>query len=90
MKYAERLNSCLQAELSEISGHMGSGWMMKEADRKMGKYEVEYALFKKITINADSLQDAKEKAHMIEDEEIERLETENTGYMVWDGPRKIL
>lgn len=56
----------------------------------MGKYEVEYALFKKITINADSLQDAKEKAHMIEDEEIERLETENTGYMVWDGPRKIL
>lgn len=56
----------------------------------MKKYEVEYALFKKIIIKADSLQDAKEKAHMIEDEEIERLETENTGYIVRDGPREIV
>lgn len=56
----------------------------------MAKYEVEYALFKKCKITANSIQEAKEKAHMIEDEEIERTEIENTGYVVWDDPREIL
>ena len=56
----------------------------------MARYEVEYALFRKCVIEADSLEEANDKAHTIEDEEIERLETENTGYMVWDGPREIL
>ena len=41
-------------------------------------------------ITANSIQEAKEKAHMIEDEEIERTEIENTGYVVWDDPREIL
>ena len=54
----------------------------------MAKYEVEYALFRKCIIEADSLEEEKEKAHTIEDEEIERIETENTGYVVWNEPIK--
>ena len=54
----------------------------------MAKYEVEYALFRKCIIEADSLEEAKEKAHTIEDEEIERIETEYTGYVVWNEPIK--
>lgn len=55
----------------------------------MAKYEVEYALFKKCVIEADSLEEAKDKAHMAEDEEIESAEIENTGYVVWEDPKKI-
>ena len=55
----------------------------------MAKYEVEYALFRKCVIEADSLEEAKEKAHILEDEEIERAETENTGYVVWNEPKAI-
>lgn len=55
----------------------------------MARYEVEYALFRKCVIEADSLEEANDKAHAIEDEEIERTETENTGYIVWDKPKEI-
>lgn len=55
----------------------------------MAKYEVEYALFKKCVIEADSLEEAKDKAHTAEDEEIESTEIENTGYVVWEEPKKI-
>ena len=34
----------------------------------MAKYEVEYALFRKCVIEADSLEEANDKAHTIEDE----------------------
>ena len=55
----------------------------------MARYEVEYALFKKCVIEADSLEEAKDKAHTAEDEEIESMEIENTGYVVWEDPKKI-
>lgn len=55
----------------------------------MARYEVEYVLFKKCVIEADSLEEAKNSAHTIEDEEIERTETENTGYVVWNEPTEI-
>ena len=55
----------------------------------MARYEVEYALFKKCVIEADSLEEAKDKAHTAEDEEIESMEIENTGYVVWEEPKKI-
>ena len=55
----------------------------------MARYEVEYALFRKCVIEADSLEEANDKAHMIEDEEIERTGTENTGYVVWNEPTEI-
>lgn len=55
----------------------------------MAKYEVEYALFRKCVIEADSLEEANEKANTIEDEEIEQTETENTGYVVWNEPKEI-
>lgn len=55
----------------------------------MAKYEFEYALFRKCVIEADSLEEAREKAHTIEDEEIERTTTEREGYVVWDEPTEI-
>lgn len=44
---------------------------------------------KKCVIEADSLEEAKDKAHTAEDEEIESMEIENTGYVVWEEPKKI-
>ena len=55
----------------------------------MAKYEVEYALFRKCIIEADSQEEATCKAHTIEDEEIESAETTNTGYIVWNKPKEI-
>lgn len=55
----------------------------------MAGYEVEYAVFRKCVITADSLEEADDKAHTMEDEGIECTETENTGYIVWNGPTEI-
>ena len=55
----------------------------------MARFEVEYVLFRKCVIEAASLKEANEMAHTMEDEEIERTETENTGYVVWDGAKEI-
>lgn len=55
----------------------------------MARYEVEYAMFRKCVIVADSLEKALDKAYTMDDEEIERTETENKGYTVWNEPREI-
>ena len=55
----------------------------------MPGYEVEYAVFRKCVITADSLEETDDRAHTMEGEEIEHTETENTGHIVWNGPAEI-
>jgi hypothetical protein len=50
----------------------------------MPKYEVEFALFKTCIIEADSLEEAKDKSYTMEDDEIEETSTKTEGYMIWN------
>ena len=70
---------------------------VKEKRKKLGfsevqkmKYEVEYAKFMKVEIEADSLEEAKEKANIMDDEDIDQYgENEPYGYVVWNEPKPL-
>jgi len=51
------------------------------------KYEVEFALFRTVEIEADSEVEANEKAAIIEDEEIESNTSKSEGYCIWNEAR---
>lgn len=55
----------------------------------MPKYEVEFALFRKVIIKADTEAEANDKAAVMEDEDIERESFEDTGYMIWNEAREV-
>lgn len=54
----------------------------------MQKYEVEYACFRKVVFEADSQEQANNKAAIMEDEEIER-NSFSEGYVIWEKPHPI-
>lgn len=51
-------------------------------------YEIEYATFRKVRVEAESQEQAEEKAAVMEDEDIERGSSFE-GYVVWDKPKLI-
>lgn len=53
----------------------------------MAKYEVEFACFRKVVIEAESEKAANDKAAIMEDEEIDRGDSD--GYIIWNEARKI-
>lgn len=55
----------------------------------MAKYEVEFACFRKVLIEADSEVEACEKASVMENEEIEGKTIEDSGYMIWNDARPL-
>lgn len=52
----------------------------------MGKYEVEYAQFTKVEIEAESFQEARDIAATLDDEEITKKDPHE--YIVWDVKKK--
>lgn len=52
----------------------------------MAKYEVEYAQFTKVEIEAESLQEARDIAATLDDEEI--VKNDPHEYIVWDVKKK--
>lgn len=54
----------------------------------MQKYEVEYACFRKVIFEADSQEQANDKAAIMEDEEIEG-NSSSEGYVIWNEPSPI-
>lgn len=54
----------------------------------MGTFEIEYATFRRVRIEAGSIGEARDKAAVMDDEMIESLSTFE-GYDIWDGPREI-
>lgn len=48
------------------------------------KYNVEFAEFHKIEVEADSKKEAEEKAAVMDDEDILNHSVENTGMVIWD------
>lgn len=54
----------------------------------MQKYEVEYACFRKVVFEADSQEQANDKAAIMEDEEIESSSSSD-GYVIWNEPKAI-
>lgn len=54
----------------------------------MPKYEVEFASFHKVIIEAGTEAEANDKAAVMEDEDIERDCFETTGYMIWNEARE--
>lgn len=55
----------------------------------MPKYEVEFASFHKVIIEADTEAEANDAAEVMEDEEIERDRFETTGYVIWNEAREV-
>lgn len=54
------------------------------------KYQVEYAKFVKVEIEAASLEEAKEKSYVLDDDYIEEhREVELPDYQVWNEARPI-
>jgi hypothetical protein len=54
------------------------------------KYQVEYAKFVKVEIEAASLEEAKEKSYVLDDDYIEKHgEVEPPDYQVWNEARPI-
>lgn len=54
----------------------------------MQKYEVECACFRKVVFEADSQEQANDKAAIMEDEEIEG-NSSSEGYVIWEKPHPI-
>ena len=48
------------------------------------KYKVEFAEFHKIEIEADSKEEAEEKAAVMDDEDILKDSIENSGMVIWE------
>lgn len=57
----------------------------------MNKFEVEFAKFVTVEIEANSIEEANEKAAMMEDENIEYecIDSKTQGYMIWNEARQI-
>lgn len=57
----------------------------------MNKFEVEFAKFVTVEIEASSKEEANEKAAMMEDENIEYecIDSKTQGYMIWNEARPI-
>jgi len=55
----------------------------------MPKYEVEFANFKTVTIEADSKEEANDKAAIMEDDDIEYKCHTDSGYEIWNEARLI-
>ncbi|WP_367567769.1 hypothetical protein [Lacrimispora sp.] len=55
----------------------------------MPRYEVEFASFRKVTIEAETEAQANDKAAVMEDEDIERDRFETTGYMIWNEATEV-
>lgn len=55
----------------------------------MPKYEVEFASFHKVLIEAETEKAANDKAAVMEDEDIERDRFETTGYMIWNEATEV-
>lgn len=55
------------------------------------KYLVEYAKFMKVEIEADSLEEAKEKSSTLDDDYIEQVgeNYEPYGYVIWNDAKQI-
>lgn len=54
------------------------------------KYLVEYAKFMKVEIEADSLEEAKEKSNTLDDDYIEQMgkNYEPSGYIIWNDAKQ--
>lgn len=55
----------------------------------MARYEVEFASFHKVVIEAETEAEANDKAAVMEDEDIERDCFETTGYMIWNDAKEV-
>ena len=55
----------------------------------MPRYEVEFASFHKVIIEAETEAAANDAAAVMEDEDIERDRFETTGYMIWNEAREV-
>ena len=55
----------------------------------MARYEVEFASFHKVVIEAETEAEANDKAAVMEDEDIERDCFETTGYMIWNDATEV-
>ena len=55
------------------------------------KFQVEYAKFMKLVIEADSLEEAQEKSKIIDDDFIEQWgdNYEPSGYVIWNEAKQI-
>jgi len=55
------------------------------------KFQVEYAKFMKLTIEADSLEEAQEKSKIIDDDFIEQWgeNYDPSGYVIWNEAKQI-
>ncbi len=58
----------------------------------MAKYEVEYARFAKVTIEAESQEEANAIAAMMDEEEIEEKSDkwQEGGFVIWNEPKLII
>lgn len=54
----------------------------------MAKYEVEYAKFIKVQYEAETLEEAKDIAAIMDDEQIEDGIIDD-GYVIWNEPKSI-
>lgn len=54
----------------------------------MGTFEIEYATFRRVRIEAGFIEEARDKAAVMDDETIERCSIFE-GYDIWDGPREV-
>lgn len=55
----------------------------------MARYEVEFASFHKVIIEAETEAAANDAAAVMEDEDIERDRFETTGYMIWNEATEV-
>lgn len=55
----------------------------------MGTFEIEFATFRRVRIEAGSIGEARDRAAVMDDETIERCSVFE-GYDIWDGPREVV
>lgn len=55
----------------------------------MGTFEIEFATFRRVRIEAESIGEARDKAAVMDNGTIERL-SDFGGYDIWDGPREVV
>lgn len=55
----------------------------------MGTFEIEYATFRRVRIEAGSIGEARDKAAVMDDGTIERF-SDFEGYDIWDGPKEVV
>lgn len=55
----------------------------------MGTFEIEFATFRRVRIEAESIGEARDEAAVMDDGTIERL-SGFEGYDIWDGPKEVV